>query len=154
MSRGPAPFNRRTVMQLLGRFALALALLGLAAGPPAQACGPKRAGKSIDVVICLDVSNSMDGLIASAKTKLWIIVNSIYCGGADDGDARDWREYAMLCGGKFANINQDAVVAIATPQDKELGELSGKLNETYVMYGRAAGEKKANQAAQDKNASL
>src|SRR5207248_9263702 len=36
-----------------------------------------RAGKSIDVVICLDVSNSMDGLIASAKTKLWDIVNEL-----------------------------------------------------------------------------
>src|SRR5437660_12157709 len=35
------------------------------------------AGKSIDVVICLDVSNSMDGLIASAKTKLWDIVNDL-----------------------------------------------------------------------------
>src|SRR6266478_937346 len=77
MSRGPAPFNRRTVMQLLGRFALTLALLGLAVGPPAQACGPKSAGKAIDVVICLDVSNSMDGLIASAKTKLWDIVNEL-----------------------------------------------------------------------------
>ena len=64
-------------MKLLGRVTLALALLGLAAAPQAEACGPKRAGKAIDVVICLDVSNSMDGLIASAKTKLWDIVNDL-----------------------------------------------------------------------------
>ncbi len=31
--------------------------------------------KDIDIVICLDVSNSMDGLIASAKAKLWDIIN-------------------------------------------------------------------------------
>jgi hypothetical protein len=34
-------------------------------------------GQPIDVVICLDVSNSMDGLIASAKLKLWDIVNDL-----------------------------------------------------------------------------
>ena len=37
----------------------------------------KPAAKKIDVVICLDVSNSMDGLIASAKLKLWDIVNDL-----------------------------------------------------------------------------
>ncbi len=35
----------------------------------------KRA--EIDLVICLDTSNSMDGLIASAKVKLWDIVNEL-----------------------------------------------------------------------------
>lgn len=34
-------------------------------------------GKSIDVVICLDTSNSMDGLIESAKAKLWTVVNDL-----------------------------------------------------------------------------
>jgi hypothetical protein len=34
-------------------------------------------GKPIDLVICLDVSNSMDGLIDSAKLKLWDIVNEL-----------------------------------------------------------------------------
>src|SRR6266542_6074105 len=33
--------------------------------------------KPIDVVICLDTSNSMDGLIGSAKKKLWDIVNDL-----------------------------------------------------------------------------
>jgi hypothetical protein len=31
--------------------------------------------KDVDIVICLDVSNSMDGLIVSAKNKLWDIIN-------------------------------------------------------------------------------
>src|SRR5262249_19436435 len=55
--------------------------------------------------------------------------------------------------GRFANINQDGgAVAIVTPQDKELAELSQKLNTTYVMYGKDAPTRAANQAAQDANA--
>src|SRR5262249_58975069 len=51
--------------------ALALGLLA----PTAPAADKKAA--DIDVVICLDASNSMDGLIASAKVKLWDIVNDL-----------------------------------------------------------------------------
>ncbi len=36
---------------------------------------PPTRGKPVDLVICLDCSNSMDGLIDSAKRKLWDIVN-------------------------------------------------------------------------------
>src|SRR5712692_7909201 len=49
--------------------------LNLASVQAADEAKPKP--KSIDVVICLDVSNSMDGLISSAKTKLWDIVNEL-----------------------------------------------------------------------------
>src|SRR5215468_9340915 len=34
-------------------------------------------GKPNDLVICLDVSGSMDGLIASAKIQLWNVVNEL-----------------------------------------------------------------------------
>jgi hypothetical protein len=34
-------------------------------------------GKPIDLVLCLDTSNSMDGLIDSAKAKLWDVVNEL-----------------------------------------------------------------------------
>src|SRR5436305_15109786 len=54
--------------------ALALPLLAAPAAPAADA---KPAPKPVDVVICLDTSNSMDGLIASAKQKLWDIVNDL-----------------------------------------------------------------------------
>jgi hypothetical protein len=51
----------------------ALALLPLlsTAGPPAATSKP------VDVVLCLDTSNSMDGLIDSAKRKLWAVVNDL-----------------------------------------------------------------------------
>src|SRR4051794_40097004 len=64
----------------MSRSVMALALLGVAVGAAVFAEDAKPAPakeKTIDVVICLDVSNSMDGLIASAKSKLWDIVNDL-----------------------------------------------------------------------------
>src|SRR4051795_7753368 len=61
------------------RILLSGLVLTLAAGA-VQADGQpvaKASPKPVDVVICLDVSNSMDGLIASAKQKLWDIVNDL-----------------------------------------------------------------------------
>ncbi|HYH66040.1 MAG TPA: vWA domain-containing protein [Urbifossiella sp.] len=59
---------------------LALPLAFGAPAAPAQEPRPARpvaAPKAIDLVLCLDVSNSMDGLIDSAKLKLWDIVNEL-----------------------------------------------------------------------------
>ena len=84
-----------------------------------------------------------------------IIINTIYCGQATNGEAQGWRDYARMCEGRFASIDMNrGTVAIAAPQDKKLAELSGKLNSTYVAYGRAEQRKaKAeNQTAQDANA--
>ncbi|MDB5312338.1 MAG: von Willebrand factor type domain protein [Gemmataceae bacterium] len=45
---------------------------------PARPAEAKPAeGKAIDLVLCLDVSGSMNGLIDSAKIKLWDIVNEL-----------------------------------------------------------------------------
>lgn len=38
---------------------------------------PAPGERPIDLVICLDTSNSMDGLIGSAKEKIWDIVNEL-----------------------------------------------------------------------------
>jgi hypothetical protein len=82
-----------------------------------------------------------------------VIINPIFAGPAQANDARDWKELAAYAGGHFASIDQDrGTVSIATPQDKELAELSGKLSGTYVAYGRLAKDRAANQAAQDLNA--
>lgn len=60
------------------RWALALSLcVLLVLSAWAEDSKPAAKGKVIDVAICLDTSNSMDGLIASAKTKLWDIVNEL-----------------------------------------------------------------------------
>lgn len=58
--------------------AAALMVLGLVL--PATAAEPvqaKAGAQNIELVICLDTSNSMDGLINSAKAKLWDIVNDL-----------------------------------------------------------------------------
>jgi hypothetical protein len=83
-----------------------------------------------------------------------IVVNAIYCGGADDADATGWRETAALGHGRFANIDQNGgTLAVATPFDAELAGLSARMNETYVAYGDRAAEGLARQRAQDENAS-
>ena len=58
----------------MSRFAAFVALAAALIVKPAFAADTAR---PVDVVICLDVSNSMDGLIASAKIKLWDIVNDL-----------------------------------------------------------------------------
>ncbi|HKB41325.1 MAG TPA: VWA domain-containing protein, partial [Gemmataceae bacterium] len=223
----------------LGGLLFAAGLFAAVAAVPA-ADPPREEGKTIDVVLCLDTSNSMDGLIASAKTKLWaivndlikvkptpnlrvglysygndtydrnvgwvrkevdlttdldkiseklfglttkggteyvsrvcrdalneqkwsddkgalklifvcgnepasqdpevtlkavadkaaakgVIINPIFCGPENHRDAVDWKQFASLAGGRFASINQDGTVAIQTPMDKELADLSAKL---------------------------
>ncbi|MCI0462196.1 MAG: VWA domain-containing protein [Gemmataceae bacterium] len=62
----------------LTALALALGLL-LTAGSRTTAQAPKVAegAKNIDLVICLDVSGSMQGLINSARARLWDIVNEL-----------------------------------------------------------------------------
>src|SRR5262245_60859012 len=53
----------------------AFAVLALAAGPLwAQ---EKPAGRTIDLVFCIDRSGSMDQVIDTAKQKVWGIVNEI-----------------------------------------------------------------------------
>src|SRR5215218_11332017 len=60
------------------RFAMLLATLSLAlpvTTPAADA--DNKAAPPVDVVLCLDVSSSMDDLIASAKVKLWDLVSEL-----------------------------------------------------------------------------
>lgn len=91
---------------------------------------------------------------AEVAKKKGVIINPIFCGPANHQEAKDWKEFAALCEGRFASIDQErGVVAIATPMDKELAELSAKLNETYVVYGGEKNvAKQQNQLAQDSNA--
>lgn len=82
-----------------------------------------------------------------------IIVNTIHCGGESEGIAGQWNQGALLADGKYLVIDQNqAIVHIEAPQDKEIVKLNQKLNETYVSYGRAAPAAKARQAEQDNNA--
>lgn len=56
---------------------LALAQAPVVAGREAVSPRTTEARRPIDLAICLDTSGSMDGLIESAKRKLWDIVNEM-----------------------------------------------------------------------------
>ncbi len=82
-----------------------------------------------------------------------IFVNAIYCGQPNNGEAIGWQHVASLGKGRYAAIDQNRVVAIATPMDDELNRLSGELNKTYIGYGSTGVARAQQQVAQDKNAS-
>jgi len=91
---------------------------------------------------------------ADAKEK-GIIVNTIHCGDHSTGVKGMWADGALKGGGKSFNINQDRQqVRIKCPQDKVLIELNGKLNKTYLWFGKESDRKFncQNQIAQDTNA--
>jgi hypothetical protein len=80
-----------------------------------------------------------------------IVVNTIFCGGAEEGIQTSWKDGADLADGAYMSINQNqAIVRIAAPQDKELLELNAKLNKTYLAYGAEGARNLGRQAAQDK----
>lgn len=56
---------------------IAVALTAMLISTQLSWAEPPARPKPIDLVLCLDTSNSMDGLIDSAKRKLWDIVNDL-----------------------------------------------------------------------------
>lgn len=95
--------------------------------------------------------------VAELARKQGVIVNTIHCGPPTSGDAGGWREFAVQCGGSFANIDQDKAKrdlasTIKTPYDADLTRLGAKLNTTYVAFGAAGERGAANQVAQDRAA--
>jgi len=82
-----------------------------------------------------------------------IIVNTIHCGSEAQGIAEHWNQGALLADGKYLVIDQNqAIVHIEAPQDKEIVKLNKQLNSTYISYGSAAPAAKSRQIAQDNNA--
>jgi hypothetical protein len=90
----------------------------------------------------------------AAAAHRGIVVNALYCGGNDDGDARAWAAIATGTNGRYASIDQNAaaVAQIATPFDAPLATLNERLNETYVAFGSGGERRRANQVEQDRNA--
>jgi len=72
--------GRRVLMSLTVAIVVGGAVTHLGQGASAQvatAVPPAGEPVPVDLVICLDTSNSMDGLIESAKQKLWAVVNDL-----------------------------------------------------------------------------
>ncbi|MGR9085676.1 MAG: vWA domain-containing protein [Gammaproteobacteria bacterium] len=81
--------------------------------------------------------------VALARQK-GIVVNAIQCG-QDSSATADWRQVAGLGHGSYFQVEQSGnAVAIATPFDKKLAELSARWDKTRLYYG--TDEEKAKQA--------
>jgi uncharacterized protein YegL len=66
-----------------------------------------------------------------------ILVNTIQCGQAS-GTTAQWQQIARLGKGDYFRVEQaGSAVAITTPFDKRLADLSARLDETRVYYGTA-----------------
>jgi Mg-chelatase subunit ChlD len=98
-----------------------------------------------------DYGDSFDhNSLAKAAIEKDIIINTIRCG-ADPETGRVWDEIAKKAEGTFVTIDQGGgVAAIATPFDKELADLGGKLGGTRVAFGEERRRKEM--AGKDKDA--
>ncbi|MDD5629230.1 MAG: FlgO family outer membrane protein [Elusimicrobia bacterium] len=89
----------------------------------------------------------------AAAARKGIVVNTIFCGGRQEGAAMQWQAGAQLGGGDYANIDQAAaVVSITAPQDVEIQRLSAQLNSTFIAYGDKGRKAMARQEAADRAA--
>jgi Mg-chelatase subunit ChlD len=72
-----------------------------------------------------------------------LIINTVRCG-PDPTTGEVWKRIADLSEGQFVTIEQGGgVVAVATPFDKELSDLSDRLGGTLVAYGTAERRERA-----------
>lgn len=82
-----------------------------------------------------------------------VAVNTIHCGGFQEGAQTGWQEGAKLGGGAYLSIDPNvAQLHVTTPYDEEIVKKSDKLSETYLGYGKMGAQKKMRQVAQDSNA--
>jgi hypothetical protein len=134
--------------------------VGWAAKKAAEEMLWSKEAKSVKIIFMVGNETAAQGRpeVLYTKTvpeiiKKDISVNAIYCGRPSAEEERTWREVASLADGSYTQIDlSGGAVTVATPMDKELMELSQKLNGTYVEFGRVGAEKKENQARQDANA--
>ncbi|HAH08382.1 MAG TPA: VWA domain-containing protein [Elusimicrobia bacterium] len=86
----------------------------------------------------------------AAAVKKGIIVNTIFCGGRQEGVATQWKAGADLSSGDFSNIDQQVqVVSIRAPQDDEIARLGVELNGTFIPYGKKGKLEDERRMAQD-----
>jgi len=89
---------------------------------------------------------------ALAKEKD-ITVNTIFCGGYEEGISGEWQNGAILGKGSYSNIDHNAATTfIESPYDEQINQLNLRLNATYLAYGSRGQHYQANQAVQDQNA--
>jgi Mg-chelatase subunit ChlD len=90
--------------------------------------------------------------IVRLANKRGIVINAIRCG-KDENTRQAWQTIASLSQGEFFNVEQNGnAVAVATPFDKAIADLSAEMDETRLVFGDAEEQSKhiARQAATEK----
>lgn len=90
--------------------------------------------------------------VLSLASEKGIVVNAIQCG-PSPLTAMKWEHIAALGNGRYFQVEQSgSAVAIATPYDAKLAEISRKLDDTRLYYGSAELKKRkqAKKEATDK----
>ncbi len=82
-----------------------------------------------------------------------VYVNTIFCGGYDEGKRLHWFDGADCSGGDYFNIDANKeIVHIPTPYDVEIQTYNDSLNSTYYGFGVEGLRKKEMQVQEDGNA--
>ncbi len=82
-----------------------------------------------------------------------VTVNTIFCGGYENGVTGKWRDGATRTGGDYFAIDHNREqIYIVTPFDDVIIRLNTSLNDTYIHYGAQGYTKSRMQATQDSNA--
>lgn len=82
-----------------------------------------------------------------------IYVNTIFCGGWEEGVQTFWKDGADKGKGKYFNIDADRKVRfVETPYDARISSCNERMNRTYIGYGSMGASKKQAQMEQDYNA--
>lgn len=80
---------------------------------------------------------------AATANARGIVVNTIQCG-QNSATTRQWQRIAQLGSGRYFQVEQaGSAIAIATPFDDRIAELSKELDETRLFYGNAEAKEKA-----------
>jgi hypothetical protein len=88
-----------------------------------------------------------------AAIERGVVVNTIFCGSNSEGLQTGWKDGAVLADGRYLSIDQNQkVVEVPAPHDKEIARLGIELNTTYLPYGKMGQAGQARQSAQDANA--
>jgi len=73
--------------------------------------------------------------ILAAARERGIVINTVQCGKAAD-TSREWQRIAALGKGNYFQVDQGgSAVAMDSPFDKRMAELSAKLDKTRLYYG-------------------
>ena len=82
-----------------------------------------------------------------------ILVNTIYCGSAENPESNLWAESAYLANSSNVNIDQNQKTDfVESPYDEEIAGLNAQLNNTYIPYGEEGTRGVQRQQRQDANA--